>query len=389
MGAFSNNTAHKSHQIVVQMTDFRPLVVLLFVLVSLVLAGCNPTKTQERPPEPGDIPVAKIQDSTIWASDVRREAVAQGLIGEGEPLDSSSDMFRRVLEEVVDQKLLAREAVRRGLDKSALAERRLAAARERILGDMLVESTVDAAIDESAVKALYNEQLKLSKQSEEVRARLILLKTKEEADAVARLLSNGALFEVMAMERSIDQATRFNGGDLGYFTTDVMPKSYVAAINSAKVGSVVGPFEADGGFAILKIEDRRQEQPLSLEEARPQILRFLTYDHVRQLLSKLRDSTRIVILTKGDPLNVPGAPTEPATADPNAPADAVAPDAPADTSQAQTASGAASAAPGDKPVAAPAAKVPDPVAKPSSSTAVSKPASKPTTKEAASKEASR
>ncbi|MFX8852647.1 hypothetical protein ABTM75_20115, partial [Acinetobacter baumannii] len=79
-----------------------------------------------------------------WTSDVKREAVAQGLIGEGEPLDPSSDLFRRVLDDVVDEKLLAREALKRNLDKKPLAERRLAAARERILGDMLVESAVDS-----------------------------------------------------------------------------------------------------------------------------------------------------------------------------------------------------------------------------------------------------
>ena len=59
--------------------------------------------------------MAKVQSETIWASDVKREAVAQGLIGEGEPLDVTSDLFRRVMDEVIDQKLLAKEAERRRL----------------------------------------------------------------------------------------------------------------------------------------------------------------------------------------------------------------------------------------------------------------------------------
>ena len=65
------------------------------------------------------------------------------MISEGEPLDVSSDLFRQVLDEVVDQKLLAAEALKRKMDREPLAQRRLAAARERILGDMLVESVVD------------------------------------------------------------------------------------------------------------------------------------------------------------------------------------------------------------------------------------------------------
>ncbi len=292
----------------------RSCLLVLSLAALVTIGGCNQQTGKDRPPEPGDVAVARVQDQTIWASDVKREAVAQGLIGEGEALDTTSDLFHRVMEEVIDQKLLAREAQRRGLDKSLLAQRRLAAARERILGDMLVESAVDNAIDENDVRALYNEQLKLAKHSEEIRARLILVKSKPEADAVATLLANGASFEALAMERSTDQTTRFNGGDLGYFTTDVMPQTYAAALTGAAAGSTVGPFQTDGGWAILRIEDRRQENPPTLEEARPQILRFLTYDEVRQLLEKLRGQARVEKLIRGDPLNVPGAPREPASA---------------------------------------------------------------------------
>jgi peptidyl-prolyl cis-trans isomerase C len=296
----------------------RSWLLALGLAVLVTVAGCNQQTGKDRPPEPGDVAVARVQGQTIWASDVKREAVAQGLIGEGEALDTTSDMFHRVMEEVIDQKLLAREAQRRGLDKSLLAQRRLAAARERILGDMLVESAVDNAIDENDVRALYNEQLKLAKASEEIRARLILVKTKPEADAVATLLANGASFEALAMERSTDQTTRFNGGDLGYFTTDVMPQSYAGALTGVAAGTTVGPFQTDSGWAILKVEDRRQESPPTLEEARPQILRFLTYDEVRQLLERLRSQARVEKLIRSDPLSVPGAPREPASA-PNPP----------------------------------------------------------------------
>jgi peptidyl-prolyl cis-trans isomerase C len=102
------------------------------LMMAMVISACDKPSINEPAPEPGDTAVAKIEDQTVWASDVRNEAVAQGLIGEGEPLDITSDLFRRMLEEVIDQKLLAREAVKNGLDKSIVAQRRLAAARERI-----------------------------------------------------------------------------------------------------------------------------------------------------------------------------------------------------------------------------------------------------------------
>jgi peptidyl-prolyl cis-trans isomerase C len=267
---------------------------------SLGLAGCGRNGGAEHAPERGDRAVAKVDGKTVWSSDVKREAVAQGLIGEGEPLDVSSDLFRRVLDQVVDQRLLAGEAARRKLDKEPMAQRRLAAARDRVLGDMLVESVVSDAVNDNAVRGLYQEQLKLAKRSEEIHARQIVLGSVPEAEAVRKLLATGASFEALAMEKSTDAATRFSGGDLGYFTIDVMPETYDAALKTAKPGQIVGPFPVEGGFALVKVEDRRVEQPITIEAARPQIVRFLTYDQIRDLLEKLRSRAKVEVMVKTD-----------------------------------------------------------------------------------------
>ena len=299
----------------------RPTRTLLFATLAaaLTLAACNRGPGGEAAPDADDTAVATVQDQTLWASDVRREAVAQGLIGEDEPLDVTSDLFRRVLDEVIDQKLLAAEAERRGLDNSALAQRRLEATRARILGDMLVESVVDDTINEDAVETLYREQLRLARTSEEIRVRVILSRTQAEAAAVLGILGQGAAFEAVAAERSIDETTRFSGGDLGYSTVDVMPQAYAAALREAPAGSTVGPFQTEGGWAVLRVEDRRQETPPTLEQARPQIVRYLTYEGVRQLLEELRGKAEVDVLLADDSGAQPSS-TPPATPAAKAPA---------------------------------------------------------------------
>jgi peptidyl-prolyl cis-trans isomerase C len=288
--------------------------------------------------------VARVDGLTVWTSDVKREAVAQGLIGESEPLDVSSDLFRKVMDEVVDQKLLAAEALKRKLDQDPLAQRRLAAARERVLGDMLVESVVAGAANENAIRGLYQEQLRLAKPSEEIHARQLVLATAPEIDAARKLLAAGASFEALATERSIDAATRLNGGDLGYFTTDVMPEAYGAALKDAKAGDIVGPFEVDGGYALLKVEDRRPEAPVTLEAARPQIVRFLTYDQIRDLIEKLRGAAKVQSLIPPPVRSQPAAPVQPPPVGPS-----IAPPAPAPAPAPVTAAPAAKPAPVQSP----------------------------------------
>ncbi len=76
---------------------------------------------------------------------------------------------------------------------------------------------------------------------------------------------------------------------------------------------------------MLRVEDRRRETPPTIEQARPQIVRYLTYEGVRQLLEELRGKAAVEVLLNGD-----AGTQEPASAPRTAPpAQQPAPAAPA------------------------------------------------------------
>lgn len=323
-------------------------------LVAAVLCGCSPGE-RGAPPETGDTAVAEVAGDTIWRSDVRREARAQNLITGDERLEISSPVFRRVLDEVVDQRLLAAEARRRGLDEDAETVRRIAAARDRVLGDRLIEDAVRRSVNDAAVQALYREQVRLSQRSEQIRAREIVSRSEADAVAARRLLDSGAAFESVAESRSADARTRFGGGDLGWFELADMPAEYGQALAGARPGQVVGPFLVSARpagapetsppvqtWVIARVEGRRPTPPPSLEEARPQIVRFLSFDQVSELVQTLRRGAEIRYLAPG---LSPGRPAAAAPDAPNAPTGAQRP--------------AAGAAPGSSPGTAAPATVPN------------------------------
>jgi peptidyl-prolyl cis-trans isomerase C len=293
----------------------RAAATLAVALALLFVAACNHPASDQKPPEAGDQAVAKVGDQVVWASDVKREAVAEGLIGPGDPLDVSSDLFRQVLDEVIDTKVLAAEALKRGLQNDPLAQRRLAAARERALEDAIVDSVVGKAVNAQAENALYQEFLKNRSPSEQVHLRQIVVAAEPDAEAIKKQLAGGAAFEALAMEKSIDQETRFKGGDLGEMTTDTLPQPLLQAIAGAKAGQVVGPVKVDAGWAVLKVEDRQPEPPPTLEQVRPQLIRFITYDQIKDLVLTLRAKAKIQLLIAPPPA-LPGAPLEPASAPP-------------------------------------------------------------------------
>jgi len=292
-------------------------------LAALCLAACNRQPSAQRPPEPGDVAVARVNGQVIWASDVKREAQAEGLIGPGDPLDTSSDLFRQTLDEVIDTHVLAAEAVKRRLDREPAAQRRLAAARDRALENLLVESVVGRAVTPEAENSLYQEFLTNRTPSEEIRIRQILLATEADADQVKKLLAGGASFDAVALERSKDDATRYKGGDMGPQTTDSLPEAIANAVRGVKVGQLIGPVQVDGGWALLRVDDRHPEAPPAFDAVKPQIIRFLTYDQVKDLVLRLRGKARIETLLAPPP-DVPGRPTEPASAPPQAAVNAAA-----------------------------------------------------------------
>jgi peptidyl-prolyl cis-trans isomerase C len=280
---------------------------------AVALVACVRQPSSERPPRPGDKAVARIDDATIWTSDVNREAVAEGLIGQGEPLDGSSPLFRQVLDEVIDQKLLAAEALRRRLDQNPAAQEQLAAARERVLGDLLLENAVGKSVDEKAVNGLYKEMVANETPTEAIRLRQIVLASEADALQVKALLAAGGSFDALAAERSRDDATRFKGGEMAPGTVDMLPVAYAQALAGAKAGQTVGPFRADDGWVIVRVDERHREAPMSLDVARPQIIRYLTYDQVKDLILTLRQKARVKTMV-GAPAG--DMPTAPATAPP-------------------------------------------------------------------------
>jgi len=243
----------------------------------------------------GDTVAAEVGDTRIYVSDIERQAAAQGAIAPGDKLSTDSEIYARVLDELINQRLLAMEATRRGLADADDARRRLQSARESILGNVLVETVIAENVTEDAIQRMYDEQVRLVELGDEVRARHILVETEAEAQALKAELAAGTEFAQLAFENSIDEATRLEGGDLGYFTREAMVEPFARAAFSTPVGQVSDPFETEFGWHIVQVEDRRAEQQPSFEELRPRIVRFMTFDQIQKTLDELRSQTEITI----------------------------------------------------------------------------------------------
>jgi len=244
----------------------------------------------------GDTEVAEIDGTKIYLSDVERTAASQGLIEEGSPLTPGQPIFQKVLDELIDQRLLALDALRQSLDQEDETRRRLSAARERILGNVLVENHLKNTVNETTIRRMYDEQASLRDRGDEVQARHILLKDEETAKEIAKKLTAGGDFAALAREISEDEGSRDQGGNLGYFTNDMLEATFTKVAFSTKKGEVSQPFKTEYGWHILQVQNRRKAPQPSFEEMRSEILNFMTYDEIQNILKSLRAQGDVKLL---------------------------------------------------------------------------------------------
>ena len=248
-----------------------------------------------RAPVDLDDPIlARIDGRYVHLSEVESAARASGALRDGEKLTPQAAFSRRLVETYIEQRLLARAALDEGVHRQPQTARQLAAARERILAAAYMQSHLDAAVTDTLVEKLYADQSDVTRLGDEVRARHILVETGEEAASVIAALAAGGDFGTLARQLSKDRSTAPLGGDLGWFTRDMMVPALASAAFSTPAGDTAPPFQSEFGWHVVEVLDRRKTSGVPLESVKDNIRRFLTMRAIERTLAQLKEESDVV-----------------------------------------------------------------------------------------------
>ncbi|MFQ5563204.1 MAG: peptidylprolyl isomerase [Parvularculaceae bacterium] len=292
------------------------IVAGLWIVDELRSAPGRPDSASQREQAPIDAEdpiLARVDGRYVHLSEVEVAARAQGALREDEHLTAEAAFARDLVKAFVEQRLLAGAAVDAGLHRSTPISRRIGAARDRILAAAFMESRIKEAVTAESVRALYRSQSGVTALGDEIRARHILVETKEEADAVIKELDGGGDFADLARERSLDRATAPLGGEIGYFTKDMMAPAFSHAAFAAAKGEIAPPFETEFGWHVLEILDRRPTRRASFARVRTDIERFLTLRTIDSTLAQLAEKSDVVYFEPAESADA----SEPATGSPS------------------------------------------------------------------------
>lgn len=198
-----------------------------------------------------------------------------------------------LLSALIEIRLLASQAEEKGLADGEDFAKRMAFLRQQALHAAFIEKVVDGAVSEDEVRASYDKQIADAPAVNEVRARHILVKTKEEAEAIIKQLEEGGNFEEIAKEKSTDGAAA-NGGDLGYFTSGQMVPEFEKAAFALNPGEhSKEPVETQFGFHVIKVEDKRAKQPPAFDAVKDRVRSMLVREKYVEEVSALRDAAEV------------------------------------------------------------------------------------------------
>ena len=287
----------------------------------LALGACNADKGAAGTAKaPADAVAATVNGVPITQKAVDRMA-KQGA-SSGRP--DTPESRKAVLDHLTLQAVIAQEAVKEGLDRSPDVIEQLDQIRQAVLANAYVQDYMKNHPVSDAMLQTEYDRIKATITGTEYKARHILVDKEADAkDIIARLKKDPSAFAELAKEKSKDQGSRANGGELGWFDPRRMVPEFAAAVSKLEKGKfTLEPVKTQFGYHVILLEDSRPIQAPPLDEVKPQLSQQVQQQEVMKQMDALKAQAKIEVVDAAAP-----PPSAPAAA-PVAPAAPAAPAAP-------------------------------------------------------------
>ena len=293
------------------MTRSKSHIFVAGALSLLVLSACNSEDKTKAAAAPA--PAAAVKEAAaatvngIAIAKSRVEMIVKQALASGQ--QDSEELRKSIIDKLAMQTLIAEEAVKKGLDKSADIADQIDLTRQSILANAYVQDLMKAsAASEEALKAEY-EKIKATITGTEYRARHILVEKEADAkDIIAKLKKDPGLFEKLAMEKSKDTGSKARGGELGWFDLSRMVPEFGEAASKLEKGAITQePVKTQFGYHVIQLEDSRPIEAPPFDEVKPQLAQHLQQQTVQKQMEELKSKAKIEIAGAPAPAAAPAA----------------------------------------------------------------------------------
>lgn len=144
----------------------------------------------------------------------------------------------------------------------------------RRLYDDVVKGT--PAATEAEARATYDQKTNSFVTAQARHLRNIVIRTEEDAVAILKRLQRGASFSEIALDESLDNATRKKGGDLGTVTAQQLEQGFATVAFAAQENTYFGPVETQHGWNVGHVDSIVPGQQLAFDQVKEQLMASLS-----------------------------------------------------------------------------------------------------------------
>jgi hypothetical protein len=240
----------------------------------------------------------------------REELIAsEALPGNGVTISGSDPVLVALRNQFADDRKF-----RAALQSSGVSQQTLRRAlTEAIRGEGWIENQIASriAVSDAEVQSYFEQHQAEFMQPTRIRARHIFLAAPEGSSPeliqakqrtildIAVRLGRGEDFGELAAAVSEDEASKTHGGDLGFFAANRMPAEFFEAAEQLSSNAPPRFLQSHLGFHALQVTEVHPARPLTLAEARPEILTLIAAEKRRKVVAALKSElvqgTRLVV----------------------------------------------------------------------------------------------
>ena len=199
---------------------------------------------------------------------------------------------RRIL---AQEKLIEEAAKKANIALDPAVKALIAERKTEIYSAELVRKNAAAhPLTDADLKKTY-EEVKKQYDPNEIKVRHILVKTEQEAKDIIKSLNAGGDFAAIAKEKSLDQGTAAQGGEIPFTNIRriAIPGFAETAMALNKGSLLPVPFHSALGYHVIQLQDKREVPLPSFDALKPQIQNLAAQRQAQQYMADLMRNAKI------------------------------------------------------------------------------------------------
>lgn len=196
---------------------------------------------------------------------------------------------------LAQEKLIEEAAKKANIAQDPAVKALIAERKTEIYSAELVRKNAAAhPLTDADLKKTY-EEVKKQYDPNEIKVRHILVKTEQEAKDIIKSLNAGGDFAAIAKEKSLDQGTAAQGGEIPFTNIRriAIPGFAETALALNKGSLLPVPFHSALGYHVIQLQDKREVPLPSFDALKPQIQKLAAQRQAQQYMADLMRNAKI------------------------------------------------------------------------------------------------